>query len=244
MIYLIHGTDKEKARAKSRSLADSLLAKKPDATHGRFNSDTFSMEALDELIGGQGLFVARLIVELDNLVSGDSPKKAELKELILGTLDRLGVSENIFIFLEAKLLKGELVKFEKHAEKIQEYTLPEQGMGGSKPSPFALADALGKRDKKILWKLYVEQVAGGTVAEELHGLLFWQIKSMLLASSAPSASAAGLKPFVYGKAKQFSVNFSTEELQALSRRFISIYHDAHRGVAELSLLLEQAILEL
>jgi len=247
MIYLIYGSDKETARAKERALVESLIVKKPDASVGRYNADTFQVGLLDELIGGQGLFVARLIVELDRLFVNE-----EFQELVLENLERLAASENIFIILEEKLLKPELKKFEKYAEKIQAYDLKKdesggQGNGWGKKgdvSPFALADALGRRDKKQLWALYVGQRKAGSVPEELHGLLFWQIKSILLAGQAASAEAAGLKPFVYGKAKQFAGNFSAEEIKTLSKNMVSIYHDAHRGMGDLDLLLERLILEL
>ncbi len=243
MIYLIYGSDTEMARTKERALVDSLVVKKPDASVGRYNADTFQLGLLDELIGGQGLFVARLIVELDRLFINE-----EFQEFILENLERLAASENIFIILEEKLLKPELKKFEKHAKKIQEYELKKDESGGwgkkGGTSPFALADALGRRDKKQLWALYIQQKENGSVAEELHGSLFWQIKSILLAGQAGSAEAAGLKPFVYGKAKQFAGNFSAGEIKTLSKNMVSIYHDAHRGMGDLDLLLEKLILEL
>jgi hypothetical protein len=220
---------------------ESLLAKKPDASFGRYSVENFQPALLDELIGGQGLFVARLIVEFDTLFAN-----AEFKETVLENLKRLAESENIFIILEGKLNKADLKGFEKHAEKIQEYATDpvEKSFQAKTNSPFALADALGRRDKKTLWALYIQQREAGSVAEELHGLLFWQIKSMLLASQAKSAEAAGLKPFVYSKSKKFAENFSPEELQELSKTMVSIYHDAHRGMGELSLLLERLILNM
>jgi hypothetical protein len=240
MIYVFYGSDKEKARAKARQLIDSLVAKKPDASVGRYNPDNFKPEMLDELIGGQGLFVKKMIVELDRLLDSD------FGEPIFENLKRLAESENIFVILEEKILKPELKKLEKHATKIQACDKDKEGELGRvfKNSPFAMAEAFGQRDKRELWSLFVEQKTGGAVAEEIHGMLFWQLKSILLASQAPSAEEAGLKPFVYSKSKQLARNFSAAELRSLSSRMISIYHDAHRGLGDLDLLLEKLILEL
>ena len=241
MIYLFYGSDMTKARAKVRHLADSLIAKKPDAAMHRYTLEDFDVTQIDELVGGQGLFVSRRIIILDTLFI-----RAEFKESILNNLQSLADSENIFIILEGKLLKTELQAFEKCAEKIQECSLPLGITEKQKKivSPFALADALGRRDKKMLWAEYLAQRATGSVAEELHGLLFWQVKTMLAAASAPSAAAANLKPFVYTKAKISAKNFSSDELRALSHNLVTIYHDAHRGLSSLDLLLEKLILEL
>lgn len=242
MIYLIHGSDTFLARAKARQLVESLTTKKPDASFNRYNVENFEPGMLDELIGSQGLFVARLIIELDTLFTN-----AEYKTAILDNLTRLAASENIFIILEEKLLKTELRAFEKHAEKISEYSVADGAIvkkGKTGAPPFALADALARRDKKELWALYIQHTTAGVAAEELHGLLFWQIKMMLLATITPSAEAAGIKSFVYNKARAAAVNFSTTELQALSRKMVSIYHDAHRGLGDLNILLERCILEL
>lgn len=242
MIYLIHGSDTFLARAKARQLVESLTTKKPDALFRRYTVENFEQGMLDELIGSQGLFVTRIIIELDTLFAN-----GEYKAVILDTLARLAASENIFIILEEKLLKPELLAFEKHAKKISEYSTADGAFtkkGKTGALPFALADALARRDKKDLWALYTQHIATGAVAEELHGLLFWQIKMMLLAATTPSAEAAGIKSFVYNKARSAGANFSLTELHTLSRKMVSIYHDAHRGLGDLNILLERCILEL
>ncbi len=238
MIYLIYGSDTLKARTKARQLADSLIAKKPDVSFSRYSVDNFQAVQLEELISGQGLFVARRIIVLDTLFTN-----AQYKELVVHNLEALALSQNIFIILEGKILKPELKMFEKYAEKIEEHERLDKSSPKNMPS-FALADALGSRDKKTLWALYAKELAHGAVPEELHGLLFWQIKTMILAATSTSSTEANLKPFVYTKAKNFSRNFSATELQTLSRQMLTIYHDAHRGLGDLGLLLEKMILEL
>ena len=106
-----------------------------------------------------------------------------------------------------------------------------------------MTDALGARNQKRLWTLYQKAIRAGVVEEELHGLIFWQIKSMLLALSAPDATSAGLNPFVYSKAKGYAKNFTLDELKNLSSRLIKMYHQAHRGEVDFASELEKFFLE-
>ncbi len=241
MIYLVYGLDTAKVRAKARVLVASLVAKKPDASVDRYTVENFKPDMLDELVASQGLFVIRRIIILDTLLAA-----VPLKRWIIDNLTQFATSENIFIFIEGDMTATDLKAFEKKAEKVQEYILPASATKqvSKNVSPFVLADALGRRDKKMLWAEYLAQRATGSVAEELHGLLFWQVKTMLAAASAPSAAAANLKPFVYTKAKTSAKNFSSDELRTLSHNLVTIYHNAHRGLGSLDLLLEKLILEL
>ena len=54
----------------------------------------------------------------------------------------------------------------------------------------------------------------------------------------------GLHPFVVKKAIGFTKNFSQEELEELSRKLVTIYHDARRGGDELPVALEKFVLSL
>jgi DNA polymerase III delta subunit len=244
VIYLIHGSDFEKARAKMRELRDALAAKKPDATQVRIDSESFSLARLAELAASAGLFEDRSIVTVDR-VCVDKDAKAAL----VGLLDDLKASPNIFILLEGELDKTTLAKIEKRAEKIQEFseakpTAKSGKSGKGENNFFALADALGRRDRKELWVLYRKAINAGAVPEELHGILFWQVKSTILAKESASAAEAGLNPFVYKKASAFAGSFTAEELTVLSSNLVSMYHDAHRGIVDFETALELFVVEL
>ena len=114
----------------------------------------------------------------------------ENKEIILKNIKEIGTSENIFIFVEGKMDKAGLAKIEKSAEKVagirQTVEKPlnkKQKLAaiGEKVDFFEFTDALGRRDKKGLWVLYQDALAEQVPAEEVHGMFFWQAKSMLLA---------------------------------------------------------------
>jgi len=108
---------------------------------------------------------------------------------------------------------------------------------------FSLGDALGKRDRKNLWILYEKAIASGISPEEIHGTLFWQVKSMILSKSAKDAEEAVLKPYVFKKSNSYAKNFTSEELFAISSKLVDIYHEARRGVHDFGIALELFILQ-
>ena len=170
-------------------------------------------------------------------------ENSEAKDTVQDSLKDIAASDNVFVMLEGELDKKTLTKLEKHAYKVQEFT-SRLNLDGKKEvfNNFALTDALGKRDKKNLWVLYQKALMNGSVPEELHGILFWQVKSMLLAVGSKSAEEAGLKPFVYNKAKGFARNYTHDELITLSRDLVTLYHDARRGIGDFGVRLEQWVL--
>lgn len=210
MIYLLHGSDIKKSHQKLRDLVSSLIKKKPDASHERLTTENFEVGRLDELISSAGLFSAKAIIEADRLL-----KDKETKELVLKRLKEIAVSENIFIFLESELDKKTLEKFEKLAEKVQEFNQKSLDFARDDRKDFnvfSITHALARRDRKQLWVIYTKARLKDIAPEEIHGILFWQVKKM-----------SGAKD--------------------LSSRLVSIYHEARRGKTELDNALERFILE-
>src|SRR5690606_30892279 len=89
---------------------------------------------------------------------------------------------------------------------------------------FALADALRVKDSKKLWLLLQEARASGQEAEAIFGTLWWQVKAIVLAGTSASANEAGLKPFVYSRAKSAAIK--TEEAQSLLRQMVHLQTEA------------------
>jgi len=239
MLYVLHGTDVETARAKARGLFDALREKKPDASAGTLSAEQVTIERLDELTQSQGLFENKQIIFMDRVLEGK-----ETREIVLDRIDELGDSPNIFIFFEGKLTKEVLKKLEKRAEKVQEYAGAEAPKAKADGGFFALADALGSRDRKSMWVLFREAMDRGAVPEEIHGILFWQAKSLVLAGRSRDATEAGLNPFVYGKAKRYAGNFKPGEAEALLSRLVHMYHQAHRGEVDFEIALEKLALDI
>lgn len=217
MIYLLHGTDTDKARAKAHEMIDALLKKKPDASFFKMSTENWDEAQLQEYAAGMGLFSGKYIVFLDRLCEDKN-----IKESFLEYTKTLQESENIFITLEGKLDKASSGKIEKKSEKTQEFLLPEQRKEFY--NAFALADAVGKRDKKNAWMLYRKAIDKGEAPEALHGMMFWKVKTILLGG--------------------FAGAYSQEELYNLADKMVSVYHDSRRGVHELETGVEAMILSL
>jgi DNA polymerase III delta subunit len=264
MIYFLYGDNSEESlravNKKASALAMELIKKKPDASLFTLTSENWNPAAIDEYTGSQGLFEHKYIVLMKNILSGDGSEKKsggtsenkERKEKFIETIDLFAASPNIFIIAESGIDKASLKKIEKKAEKVQEIKVPAttaiiatniSGKVRGDFKIFDLADALGGRDKKRLWILYRQAIDAGKVPEEIHGIFFWQVKSMILASRSTSAALAGLKPFVYSKSKRFAEGFTADELTHILERLVSIYHDAHRGLHDFETAMEIFILE-
>ena len=247
MIYFYYGSDFESARKKAKVTIDSLLAKKPDATLIKIGDEDLSIGKILELAGGQALFSSKYIVFLYKTFDNK-----ENKELILKNLKEIAGSDNIFIFAEGKTDKTSLTKIEKNAEKVQEFIKLEKPLTkkqklaaiGEKIDFFEFADALGRRDKRGLWVLYQDALAEQVPAEEVHGIFFWQVKSMLLAEKCKTVEEAGMKLFPFQKARGYSKNYKDGELENISSKLLSMYHEAHRGNEDFHIALEKFILEL
>jgi len=236
MLYVIYGTDSQKARDKTRALVDSLLKREPDASHFRLTDETFTPDVLTEYLGGQGLFAPKVLVVLDTTFGLDNAK-----ETIIERIKDIAESDNVFIVLENTLDAKTLKKFEKHATKIQSYGEEKKTKSTQRDNTiFKLTDALAGRNTKQSWVLYQQVLRSGARPEEIHGMLFWQVKTLLLVARK---STKGLKPFVVSKANTFLKKWSEDELRKLSSDLVSIYHEARLGKFDLEIGIERLILQ-
>ncbi len=247
MLYFYYGTDIETARKKAKVTVDSLLVKKPDATLIKIGEEDIPESRIAELCLTQALFSNKYIVYFYKTFDNKNNK-----ETILKNIKDIANSENIFIFVEGKMDKISFTKIEKNAEKVQEFTKPEKILNkkellaqkGEKIDFFEFSDSLGKRDKRELWVLYQDALEEQVPAEEVHGIFFWQVKSMLLAKRCKTGEEAGMKPYPFQKAREYSRNYKEGELENISFRLVSMYHEAHRGNIDFFVSLEKFILEL
>ncbi len=142
MFYVIYGDNINKVRDRARETTAFLKNKKPEASYIEIN-DLISSRELEELAGSQGLFFGSVLVLFDGVL-----KTAEGREIFLNYLEALADSPNVFVILETgKIPVAVLRKLEKRAEKIEEHGLGFVKQDGGSGN-FALADALGARDKK------------------------------------------------------------------------------------------------
>ena len=241
MLYFLHGDNTAMAREKLNKLTDSLLLKKPDTSFFKVDAESFNEEQIKELLLGIGLFEQRYLVVLDSIF-----EKKETKDFVVEKLEELGLSKNIFIFIEKKINKTDLVGVKKHAKKIFVFEKKEIKTQKNEFNKFLITDAIGARNKKRAWIFFEEALSSGASAEEIHGIIFWQIKNILLAKKSEnmSASLLNMKPFVFNKTKGFAKNFSENELEKKISELVSIYHNTRRGGTPLLISLEKFILGL
>ena len=241
MIYLFHGSDRQKILDKTSKLVATLKARKPNASFFTMTEDDLDSARISELSESRGLFESKHVVVLKDIFS-----RKETGESIVELLPSLKSSENIFIFVEGILPKNVLTKFIGNAERIDKFDLPRDAGKSVKMvfNNFLLSDALGKRDRKSLWILLVKALRLGVSPEEISSALFSGIKNVILAGSADSAEESGLHPYVFDKAKRFAKNFRQGDAENLSRKLVSLYHDAHRGLIDFEVGLETFVLNL
>lgn len=234
MLWVYSGDNKKCEVAKSK-LLNTLRTKQPDALVYTISGENINQNILDELLQSQGMFSQKYIVIGHGLFEDE-----ELQILIKENLERIGKSEHAFVFVENEL-KPELIKeIKKHAFKVEEFSVARKFTN----DPFRIAEAVGNRDSKMLWKYFTEGMLNEIPAEEIHGKVFWQVKSMLLALKTKSPDEAGMKEYPYKKAKAFAKNYTKEELEKMLLDLVTIYHEAHRGGVDLNTSLEQWILKI
>ncbi len=235
MIYLIYGTDTQKARVKLHELLDLAKKKRPDAELFKITTENWSEGQFDELLVSRGLFEQKYTVVLDNLF-----ESKEVKAYLLDKLGEMKESEQIFLMLESGVDSASLKKIEKFAEKVQEFV---SGEGKKKDfNIFAVTDGLLQRDKKKLWVSYLDSLKKGSAPEEIHGIFFWQVKNMILSSRAKSQAETGLAPFPYTNALRGSRNYKTEELVAFSNDLVEMVHKVRSGKGDMDVMLEKWVL--
>lgn len=174
MLQFYIGTDREKVRAE---LKKSLAAEK--GVRIAWITDANTVADLQEALRGAGMFGERRVVVLDSVLQND-----EMREVTLGSLQAMRTSNEKFFILEEKPDADTRRAIEKHAEKAVRFDAPKKEKD---KSVFALANALRRADKKALWIGYQRELTKGVSPENIHGVLFWGAKDMLLKSRAGSA---------------------------------------------------------
>lgn len=215
MIYFFYNTDSQKGIEKARKLFVSLQNKKPDASFSEYDSESIGTLEPQKLSGQSGLFEQKSVIFLKQVLE-DKERKDELLSFVKEFKD----SDNIFVWVESKLLKKELELLKKYAEKSDVIDTKEISKKGY--DVFTLANFLASRDKKNLWAGLVTAFERDIKPEEIHGILFWKLKVMSGGS---------------GK-------FSPEEVSSMLRQMVVMYHEAHRGNIDFKLELEKFALSL
>jgi DNA polymerase III delta subunit len=228
MLYILVGVDFLKIKKRI-----SEIAKGYELVRFGENAEPFSSATLR--LGAVGLFSPKVALHLDKPL-----ENTEGKEIFLEHIKAFANAEMPVIATAISLDAETKKKIPKNAGL--EVFEDEKTADVPAHNTFALTDAYLKNDRKQMWVLYRKFIEAGISAEEIHGVLSWQVRALVLAAKAKNATEAGLKPFVYTKAKTAlsNVPVSPEET---SRELVSLYHRSRAGEGTLEDLLEMFLLK-
>ncbi|MBU2103439.1 hypothetical protein KKD81_00515 [Patescibacteria group bacterium] len=215
MIYLFHGSDVGKIRAKAFAWAAAARAKAPDAAYIRLQGKEITEAALYDAIGAQGLFFSKSLILIDEPFSD-----SETGETVLGLLDALAQTDNPVAILAPKLLAARVKKIEALATKVfkeDAVAVRARGFNGS------LVNALAAKKGDVLWQELKRAERLGDAPEMLHGLLHWKARDLM---------------------QKGSPSWKKEEARELSVQLIEMVSRARSGDLPLSESLERFALKL
>lgn len=227
MLYVLIGDDFQKIK---KRIAE--IAKGCDII--RFGEGAEALSGAPATLDARGIFASKIALYLDKPF-----ETVEGKDFFLSHAKAFANSEMPVIATTLSLDAESKKKIPKNAS-VETFEIKSTPVEVG--STFALADAYLKGDRKQMWVLYRKFIEAGVSAEEIHGILSWQIRALVLTSKTSSAIEAGLKPFVYAKAKTALSRISINP-EAVSRELVSIYHQARHGQGSLENLLEMFLLK-
>lgn len=221
MIYLFHGTDVEKARAKAFAWVAAARAKEPNLAYVRLAREEMTPAALEDAAASGGLFVKRLLVVLDDpfpaaRVSEEEAPVQETSTDLEDRLEALAASDNAIVILAPKLSAPRTKKLLKHAKL--EYQFDKKTVVAARGFNSGLVNALAARNGAKLWAEIERALRAGDAPEMLHGLLHWKARDLM------QKGARG---------------WTKEEARAVSRELIELLQMSRRGGLGLALGLER-----
>ena len=168
MLYLFTGTDRTTARKELNTIADKLGKKRARVVI----TDAHTVEDLRAALGGGGMFALPQLVVLDSVLQNE-----EMRQFVIGSLERMQDSDDLFLMLEEKVDAATKKTIEKYAEESKKFDAAKKEDFGS---VFAVGNALKRGDKKAAWVALQRELIAGKAPEAIHGILFWAAKDMLL----------------------------------------------------------------
>jgi len=232
MLYVYYGTDRGGVRDAASGFVEQHLL--PDMTQTIIDASNYAPGVVADALGASSLFGGSECFLIDTPADN-----ADLAQEVTDNLAAMAESGNTFIILEGALLAPAKKSYAKHATaEPQEFTATK----AERFNTFAMADALASRDRRQLWVLLQEAKLNGLAAEEIIGMLWWQLKALRLAQVTGSASEAGMKDFPYNKAKRALSAFRDGEVMQLSHSLLTLYHNGHAGMCDIDVALERWVL--
>lgn len=184
MLYLFHGSDSSKVRAKAFEWIAKARAKEPNLVYVRLAREELTPAALLDAASSGGLFVKRLLILLDDPFptrrAADSEEEAEIetKDVLEEYMPALADSDNAIVILAPKLAPALAKKLAAKAKMEYRYDAAaarEEARGFNAN----LVNALAARQREKLWLEVVRALRQGDAPEMLHGLLHWKARDLM-----------------------------------------------------------------
>lgn len=229
------GGDTVRARAAMRRALNAEQAKDPNALVAVFDDLSFDAMRIEEALGASSLFGGRNIVVIDGILGHVAGEEFYV------TSSALPRTSNA-VFVREALPKKEVREHFTTLGTIEEFKPREEH---KKTNNFAVADALLAKDKRLAWAEYVELLRKGVAPEELHGTLFWAVKTILLCKTQTRDAllGTGMKEYTYRKYSSGANHFTLAELRRKLGDLKEMYHAAREESGDLGVLLEQFLLK-
>ena len=157
-------------------------------------SPAIEHHSLEELLFGQGLFEQKYIVFCDEMLGDFSTQH------LVDNLSLYHESPHMFIVFEPSLgvrdekrFAGAGAVIKKCKEKV-----PAEDMR----SLFSFVDVFLRGDREKTFAVFHSLIQDGGIPSSVINTLLWQLRMLVLVSRSANASDAGVKPFVFSKAKR------------------------------------------
>jgi hypothetical protein len=203
VIYLFHGSDEARTRAKAFAWIEKAREKDPNVSYVRLSREALTVGALDDVQSSGGLFARRLLALIDTPYDEKKPGKegdgeeggaSEAASGLLtdARLDALAASDNAIVLLAPGLSAAQAKKIVPKA-KI-EYKTDAPARVGARGFNSALVNALAARSREKVWLEVVRALRAGDAPEMVHGLLHWKARDLMEKKSVawPPARARAL----------------------------------------------------
>ena len=236
MLYVLVGNDIQKRNDRLVKIRDGFLQKYSKGVLVTLDSESFSESSLKEYSVSNNLFGQKNLVIMLHVFTDKN-----LHDIVMKNISIMHASKNVFVIVEEKLLKKDKNIFEKQNVSCEYYTSTAFVLK-KKYNIFSLSDVIGIRNTKQIWLVFSDAIRHGVSAEELHVIVMWQIKNMLLVKN--SFLNPGLHPFVYKKTLTASKKFSNTELQDFLYILIEMFHNSRFKSIPMKGMLEKFLLEI
>ena len=144
---------------------------------------------------GQGLFEQKYIVFCDEMLHDSSGQH------LADNLSLYSDSPHMFVVFEPSLATKDEKKLTAAGAVIKRCGEKKVMTEDVRPV-FAFIDVFLRRDRDASFVSLHSLLRGGVLASSVLQMLLWQLRMLVLVSQSDSAASAGVKPFVYTKAKK------------------------------------------